>query len=68
VDWLRERADNDGVAHLHLCIDHYDRSGERMLKWEPSTTVCREWDIPLGGVLTLKTRVPVHGDRQDRRP
>jgi hypothetical protein len=47
---------------------HYDRSGERTLKWEPSTTVFRHWDFPLGGVVTLKTNFPVHGDRQDRRP
>jgi hypothetical protein len=81
VDWLREtgaatragaelrhQAHKDGVTQLHLCMVHYDRTGERMLQWEPSTTVCREREFPLRSVVTLKTRLPVLGGRQGRRP
>ena len=58
----------NGVSHLYLCMVHYDKGGESRLHLEQSKTVYRDWHMPLTRVVTLKTRLPVNGDRQGPPP
>jgi SAM-dependent methyltransferase len=46
VDLLRQRAQADGVTHLHLCVIHYEK-GPTRLEVEHSTRLYDEyWDRP----------------------
>jgi len=65
---MRLMAKRDGVSHLYLCMVHYDKGGERMLHLEPPKAVYHDWHLPLGRVVTLKTRSAGNGARQGQRP
>ena len=46
VQAMKDQASQDGVTHLYLCMVHYER-GAASLKVEPTSTVYKNWDLPL---------------------
>jgi release factor glutamine methyltransferase len=46
VQAMKNKASQDGVTHLYLCMVHYER-GEKSLTVKPTSRVYQNWDLPL---------------------